>query len=147
MLCKGYWMPFKLYPTLDLGNSWVSIIWLRIFGGLDTSRTKWTKCGRKILWIVFNWVPAFYSRLFLIEEASGRWRLVINFLSTAASWLQNSRWGVALVLASIRKGDVMFSLILKDVCFQIPVHLELTTKLRVAYIYDSDEPRRRNRVS
>ena len=43
--------------------------------------------------IVQDRVPAFFNRLFLVEEALGRWRLVIDLspLSTFVD-LSNSKW-------------------------------------------------------
>ena len=68
--------------------------------------------------------PGFYSRFFLVEKASGGWRPVIN-LSHLNEFVQLTRFKmetVASVLLSVREGDFLASLDLKDAYFQIPIH-------------------------
>ena len=68
--------------------------------------------------------PGFYSRLFLVEKASGGWRPVID-LSYLNEFVQLTRFKmetVASVLLCVREGDFLASLDLKDVYFQIPIH-------------------------
>ena len=68
--------------------------------------------------------PGFYSRLFLVEKASGGWRPVID-LSHLNGFIQLTRFKmetVASVLLSVREGDFLASLDLKDAYFQIPIH-------------------------
>ena len=68
--------------------------------------------------------PGFYSRLFLVKKASGGWRPVIS-LSHLNEFVQLTRFKmetVASVLLSVREGDFLASLDLKDAYFQIPIH-------------------------
>ena len=68
--------------------------------------------------------PSFYSRLFLVEKASGGWRPVID-LSHLNEFVQLTRFKmetVASVMLSVREGDFLASLDLKDAYFQIPIH-------------------------
>ena len=68
--------------------------------------------------------PSFYSCLFLVEKASGGWRPVID-LSHLNEFVQLTRFKmktVASVLLSVREGDFLASLDLKDAYFQIPIH-------------------------
>ena len=68
--------------------------------------------------------PGFYSRLFLVEKATGGWRPVID-LSHLNDFVQLTPFkmkAVALVLLSVREGDFLASLDLKDAYFQIPIH-------------------------
>ena len=68
--------------------------------------------------------PGFCSRLFLVEKASGGWRPVIE-LSHLNEFIQLTRFKmeiVASVLLSVREGDILASLDLKDAYFQIPIH-------------------------
>ena len=68
--------------------------------------------------------PGFYSRLFLVEKATGGWRPVID-LSHLNDFVQLTSFKmetVASVLLSVREGDFLASLDLKDVYFQIPIH-------------------------
>ena len=76
--------------------------------------------------------PGFYSRLFLVEKASGGWRPVID-LSHLNEFVQLTSFKmetVASVLLSVRKGDFLASLDLKDAYFQIPIHLSSRKLLR-----------------
>ena len=66
----------------------------------------------------------FYSRLFLVEKATGGWRPVID-LSHLNDFVQLTPFKmetVASVLLSVREGDFLASLDLKDAYFQIPIH-------------------------
>ena len=68
--------------------------------------------------------PGFYSRLFLSEKATGGWRPVID-LSHLNDFVQLTPFKmetVASVLLSVREGDFLASLDLKDAYFQIPIH-------------------------
>ena len=66
----------------------------------------------------------FYSRLFLVEKATGGWRPVID-LSHLNDFVQLTPFKmetVASVLLSVREGDFLAYLDLKDAYFQIPIH-------------------------
>ena len=68
--------------------------------------------------------PGFYSRLFLVEKATGGWRSVID-LSHLNDFVQLTPFKmetVASVLLSVSEGDFLASLDLKDAYFQIPIH-------------------------
>ena len=81
---------------------------------------------------VFNPGPGFYSRLLLVEKASGGWRPVID-LSPFNEFVQQTpfKMGTASsVLLSVRKGDFLASINLKDAYFQIPVHVSSRKWLR-----------------
>ena len=61
--------------------------------------------------------PGFYSWLFLIEKVMGGWRPVID-LSALNGFVMLTKFkmeAVASVLGSIRKGDWMFLIDLKDI--------------------------------
>ena len=76
--------------------------------------------------------PGFYSRLFLVTKATGGWRPVID-LSPLNKFIQLTPFKmetVATVLASIRKGDFLASIDLKDAYFQIPIHADSRKYLR-----------------
>ena len=76
--------------------------------------------------------PGFYSRLFLVEKASGGWRPVID-LSHLNDFVQLTSFKmetVASVLLSVREGDFLASLDLKDAYFQIPIHQSSRKLLR-----------------
>ena len=76
--------------------------------------------------------PGFYSLLFLVEKASGGWRPVIDH-SHLNEFVQLTRFKmetVASVLLSVREGDFLASLDLKDAYFQIPIHRSSRKLLR-----------------
>ena len=76
--------------------------------------------------------PGFYSRLFLVQKASGSWRPIID-LSTLNEFITSSHFHMETpqsVLRSIRPGDWMISLDLQDAYLQVPVHHESRQYLR-----------------
>ena len=76
--------------------------------------------------------PGFYSRLFLVEKASGSWRPVID-LSPFNKFVQQTPFKMetaASVLLSVRKDDFLASIDLKDAYFQILVHVSSRKWLR-----------------
>ena len=76
--------------------------------------------------------PGFYSRLFLVQKASGSWRPIID-LSTLNDYITSSHFHMETpqsVLRSIRPGDWMVSLDLQDAYLQVPVHHDSRRYLR-----------------
>ena len=70
--------------------------------------------------------PGFYSWLFLVEKVTGGWWPAID-LSTLNDFVTVTKFQVETVaseVGSIRKGDWMFLIDLKDAHLQIPVHPE-----------------------
>ena len=68
--------------------------------------------------------PGFYSRMFVVQKASGAWRPIIN-LSHMNKYIVKTKFRmetVQSVLGSLRRGDWMFSLDLKDDYLQVPIH-------------------------
>ena len=68
--------------------------------------------------------PGFYSRLFLVEKATGGWRPVID-LSTLNTFIRQTPFKmetVASVLNAVQENDLLTSLDLKDTYIQVPVH-------------------------
>ena len=76
--------------------------------------------------------PGFYSRLFVVMKASGAWRPVID-LSLLNLRVQQTSFKMETlqsVLLSVRSGDWMVSLDLKDAYLQVPMHPESRKFLR-----------------
>ena len=70
--------------------------------------------------------PGFYSRLFVVWKTSGSWRPVID-LSTLNRFVDVSHFQmetIQSVLLSVRPGDWMASIDLRDSYLQVPVHPE-----------------------
>ena len=68
--------------------------------------------------------PGFYSRFFLVEKASGGWRPVID-LSPLNEFVRQTPFRMetaSSALLSVRVGDFLASINLKDAYFQVPVH-------------------------
>ena len=80
--------------------------------------------------------PGFYSRLFLVEKASGGWTPVIDLSPPLNEFVRQTPFKMettASVLLSVRKGDFLASVDLKDdVYFQIPIHHSSRKLLRFA---------------
>ena len=80
--------------------------------------------AKGVLEIVSDPDPGFYSRLFLVEKASGGWRPVID-LSPLNEFVHQTPFRMETpnsVLLAVRKNDFLVSIDLKDAYFQIPVH-------------------------
>ena len=76
--------------------------------------------------------PGFYSRLFLIQKASGSWRPIID-QSALNDYVTSSHFHMETpqsVLRSIRPGDWMVSLDLQEAYLQVPVHHDSRRYLR-----------------
>ena len=76
--------------------------------------------------------PGFYSRLFLVWKTSGSWRPVID-LSILNLFVDVSHFQMETihsVLLSVRQGDWMASIDLKEAYLQVPVHPESRPFLR-----------------
>ena len=70
--------------------------------------------------------------MFVVLKASGSWRPIID-LSTLNNYITKTKFRmetVQSVLASVRQGDWMVSLDLKDAYFQIPIHPDSRKFLR-----------------
>ena len=80
--------------------------------------------SKDALEIVLDPGPGFYSRLFLVEKVTGGWRPVIDLshLNEFVLLTPFKMETVTSVLLSIREGDFLASIDLKDAYFQIPVH-------------------------
>ena len=79
---------------------------------------------QRVLEIVLEPDPGFYSRLFLVEKSSGGWRPVID-LSPLNQFVRQTQFRMetpSSVLLAVRKGEFLASIDLKDAYFQIPVH-------------------------
>ena len=74
----------------------------------------------------------FYSRMFVVQKASGSWRPIIDLSVLNKSVLKTKfrMETVQSVLSSIRLGDWMCSLDLQDAYLQIPIHPESRKFLR-----------------
>ena len=76
--------------------------------------------------------PGFYSRVFLVQKASGSWRPIID-LSTLNDYVTSSHFYMETpqsILRSICPGEWMVSLDLQDAYLQVPIHHDLRCFLR-----------------
>ena len=125
VLWNGYRVPFSdsppplshtpvSFPTYQAGSSRAQALWQEVEAMLAKGALK----------IALDPGPGFYSLLFLVEKASGGWKPVID-LSHLNEFVHLTRFKmetVASVLLSVREGDFLASLDLKDTYFQIPIH-------------------------
>ena len=133
VLRDGYRVPFRdsppplsrtpvSFPTYWTGSPRAQALWQEIDGMLAKGASE----------IARDPGPGFYSRLFLVEKASGGWRPVIDLLHLN-KFVQLTPFKmetVASVLLSVREGDFLASLDLKDAYFQIPIHRSSRKLLR-----------------
>ena len=78
--------------------------------------------------------PGYYSNVFLVRKASGRWRPVIDLKSLNAHIYAPHfhMFTISSVLCTIRKGDYAFKIDLQDAYFHIPIHPSSRKYLRFA---------------
>ena len=125
VLRDGYRVPFTdsppplartpvSFPTYRAGSPWAQALRQEVEAML----------AKGALEIARDPVPGFYSRLFLVEKATGGWRPVIDLshLNDFVCLTSFKMETVASVLLSVREGDFLTSLGLKDAYFQIPIH-------------------------
>ena len=125
VLRDGYRVPFKDFPP-PLSRTPVSFPTCRAGSPRAQALRQEVEAmlAKGALEIARDPGPGFYSRLFLVEKATGGWRPVIN-LSHLNDFVQLTPFKmetVASVLLSVREGDFLASLDLKNVYFQIPIH-------------------------
>ena len=125
VLRDGYCVPFKDSPP-PLARTPVSFLTYRAGSPRAQALRQEVEAmlAKGALEIARDPGPGFYSRLFLVEKATGGWKPVID-LSHLNDFVQLTPFKmetVASVLLSVREGDFLASLFLKDAYFQIPIH-------------------------
>ena len=88
--------------------------------------------SKDALEVVLDPSPGFYSRLFLVEKVMGWWRPVIDLSHLNEFVLQTpfKMETVVSMLLSVREGDFLASIDLKDSYFHVPVHQSSRKLLR-----------------
>ena len=134
MLKEGYAIPFSAAPPLS--NTPVS------FESYSRESLKGEALDAEVGEMLIKGAlepaeddPGFYSRLFVVMKANGKWRPVID-LSHLNKFIQQTPFKMetsASVLRAIRKDDWMVSLDLKDAYFQVPIHPQSRRFLRVVW--------------
>ena len=125
VLRDGYRIPFKA-STPPLACTSLSFLMYRAGSprALALRQEVEKMLSKDALEIVLDPGPGFYSRLFLVEKVTGGCHPVIDLSHLSEFVLQTpfKMETVASVLLSIREGDFLASIVLKDVYFQVPVH-------------------------
>ena len=135
VLKEGYQIPFNSYPPLSavpqeypsyLGNK-------EKFLALESEVKEMLEKGA--IEPVEDAIPGFYNRLFLVKKASGAWRPVLD-VSRLNRYVTKTKFSMETtqsVLSSIRQGDWMISVDMKDAYFHIPVHPRSRKFLRFVF--------------
>ena len=125
VLQDGYRVPFKDSPP-PLSRTPISFPTYRAGSPRAQALRQEVEAmlAKGALEIALDLGPGFYSRLFLVEKASGGWGPVIDLshLSEFVQLIPFKMETVASLLLSVREGDFLASLDLKDAYFQIPIH-------------------------
>ena len=132
VLWWGYRIPFRSTPPLSLDPI--------PFPSYSPSFIKGKALEREVISLVENGAvelaplpyPGFYSRLFVVMKASGSWRPIID-LSTRNLCVLKSPFKMETlqsVLLSVRSGNWMLSLDLKDAYLQVPIYPDSRKYLR-----------------
>ena len=122
----GYWIPFDRRPPLSERPLSLPAYSPQSIKGVALTQEIQTLL-RKGAVEPAPQSPGFYSRLFLVQKASGSWRPIID-LSTLNDYFHMET--PQSVLRSIRPGDWMVSLDLQDAYLQVPVHHDSRCFLR-----------------
>ena len=135
VLRNGYRIPFESLPPLSVEPIPFRSYHLRTerFEVLDAEITDMEK--KQAIEEVPTPDPGFYSRMFVVPKASGGFRPMID-LSTLNKAITLTKFKMETpksVLSSIRKGDWMISIDLKDAYFHIPIHLDSRKFLRFVW--------------
>ena len=124
VLRDGYRLPFKSPPPLTRTPILFPVYRPGSPQSLALHQEIEKMLAKGVLEIVPDPGPGFYSRLFLVEKATGSWRPVID-LSTLNTFIRQTPFKmetVASVLNAVQENDLLASLDLKDAYCQVPVH-------------------------
>ena len=131
VLWDGYRIPFLDFPP-PLVRTPISFLTYRSGSprSLVLGQEHEKMLAKDALEIVLDRGPGFYSCLFLVEKVTGGWRPVIDLSHLNEFVLQTpfKMETVASMLLSVREGDFLASIDLKDTYFQISIH-QLSRKL------------------
>ena len=124
--------PFPLCSSTVLGAHPLSFSQPLVHQGQSAGTGSSFPCGEGAVELDTLPSPGFYSRLFVVLEASGLWRPIID-LSTLNIRVFKSPFKMETlqsVLLSVRSEDWMVSLDLKDAYSQVSIHLDSRKSLR-----------------
>ena len=128
----GYQIPFRRAPTLSENPIPFPASCLDSIRGKALEGEVQSLLAKGAIEIAPLPSLGFYNRLFVVMKASGAWRPVID-LSTLNLRIQQTSFKMETlqsVLLSVRPGDWMVSLDLKDAYLQVPMHPESCKFLR-----------------
>ena len=128
----GYQIPFRWAPTLSRDPIPLPVYAPNSIRGKALEGEVQALLNKGAIELAPLPSPGFYNRLFVVMKASGAWRLVID-LSTLNLRIQQTSFKMETlqsVLLSVRPGDWMVSLDLKDAYLQVPMHPDSRKFLR-----------------
>ena len=131
VLRHGYRLPFHLPPHLASQPISLPSYTPTSIRGIELKK-ELTSLLQKGAVELAPLTPGFYSRLFVTQQPSGKWRPIID-LSALNRVVVLSRFHMETpqsVLRSVRQGDWMVSFDLKDAYLQVPVHVDSRKYLR-----------------
>ena len=91
---------------------------------------------KQVIVEVFNPDPGFYNSLCLVPKATGGWRTVLD-VSSLNNFVRKEKFKMETtrsVLESLREGDWLFSVDMKDAYFHVPIHSSFQRYLKFCFV-------------
>ena len=124
VLKEGYCLPFLSVPQMSLEPIPMSLYFPQSIKRKTLQEVTPSLVEKGAVELTPLLSPGFYSRLFMVWKTSGSWRPVIDLslLNRSVSKTPFKMDTLASILLSVRQGNWMVSLDLKEAYLQVPIH-------------------------